>query len=39
MSCSAQGIHEMLSTVSHQTDRLAIMLQNRDGPGLAQLDP
>ncbi len=29
----------MLSTVPHQTDRSPTMLQNGDGPGLAQPDP
>jgi hypothetical protein len=29
----------MLSTVPHQTDRSAAMLQNGDGPGLAEPDP
>ena len=34
-----EGIHEMLSTVPHQTDRSPTMLQNGNGPGLAEPDP
>ena len=34
-----QGIHEMLSTVTHQADRSATMFQDGTGMGLAEPDP